>query len=123
VVTDQELFVHFKAYSHRQGAFGARVMPSQELFQCSKVMHNVFQKRIRDLLPKLKITHILQSEILQKMSFSAIDFCSNHRENVPQRIVAVFVRCRLYYYLKFETSNLFKKAVKPARKYRCVLQK
>jgi len=123
VVSEQELFTHFKAFTHNCGPFGPLSMPSKELFQCLKLMHSIFLRCIHNLMTECKISQKMKFEIRNNVTFHSLQLCNEHRMQVIDFVISLFVRCRLHYYLKFETQKLLQKLPRKNRKANCVLHK
>ena len=120
VISDEQLFVHFKAFTHRNSAFGKLTVPSEKLMHCAKLMHTIFEKNIRDLLGRVGVLAVLKSLMIDTVPFSSIGLCSDHQSQIITDLVSLFVRCRLHYFLRFETRLLLHRPQKN-RKAKCVM--
>jgi len=121
-VTEQELFTHFKAFSHNCSSFG----PSQcHQRSCFSVWNSrtVFFIDVFTILTHCKISQKLKFEIMDNVTFDSMQLCSKHRMQVTDFIITLFVCCRFHYYSKSETQKLLQKLPQKNRKANCVLHK
>ena len=68
-----------------------------------KLMHNIFESKSRAWLAKDHLLSQFKSIILDSVPFDAIGLCSEHKLQVVNDITVMFLRCRLHYFMRFET--------------------
>lgn len=108
-VQESQLFTHFKAYDHGDNgsAFGALLMPDQRVSLFLSRVERIFGQNI---VRFTCIGHVLHNMLLVVQERVPVRFdlkCSTHScEDAFLSIAKVYLKCRIFYYCKFESRRI-----------------
>lgn len=107
VVQDSQVFLHFKVYDHTQSSpFGALTVPHLTLSELFCRVEKIFQANINRLLCASHILASLQSLVEKRAPLHMLDVCPAHNNlDVLKCLTMSYLRCRLFYFCKFETRK------------------
>ena len=108
VVSDANLYCHFKAYNHTNvSAFGSLNVPTDSYRIFLERIESIFQSEVENYLCSDNVVKDLIEQVEKDVPMCLLNLCSEHREtNYGKAIVRRYLRCRLFYYLKFTSRNL-----------------
>lgn len=110
VVTEPNLYCHYRAYQHDTSAFGSLHVPCDALRRLFERVYKVFVSKISTLQCKPGVFKALLEEVdnsipvLQLLTLLKPALCGKGREHVSL-MLQLYLECRLHYYFKFETRH------------------
>ena len=100
-----QMYLHLKAYTYRKGVFGGLTAPSAGLVHVLKQVENLFGKKIGGMLASNHLLADLTAHVYDHVPLTTLTVCPTHVD-VVKRLVAIYLRCRLFYFFKYETRKL-----------------
>lgn len=129
VVLETDLLCHFKAYKHKAGsAYGALIAPSQSFLNLLERVECIFQRNIQQLLCKKGILVDLMQLSHKHVPYNFLQLCDIHKDmesmqTMFEKVVKLYLVCRLHYYCKFESRKLQITKFKQNRKAHILMHK
>jgi len=119
VVQESQLFTHFKAYEHGDSAFGALLVPEHRVCQLLWRVERLFGQNIVRFTCTGHVLHNLLQVVQERIPATLNIKCSMHSsEDVLLSIAKAYLKCRIFYYCKFESRRISLEKIKSRKNKR-----